>query len=197
MSAAVSTQIRIDAGYKQEDLYDLCEINGSLFAIFNKAILGQNIELDCGDYNVILLQPLQAHKNITIQAITVIALSRINARNGTLTIESTNKCIVLGAKLASKEPPFIQANGGVYEFDVSREVRQEIVESFTQAFTKKKSEESGPLLVEGLATIFGAIQDRMSGEESDQIRYADALKFFNVEIRKEAPPSSNETDSLK
>lgn len=161
--------------YKENEYFDVCEINGSKFALFSKQIKSsETLSIDLSDYNVIFLAPLQAEKNICVKAISVIALTTLNAEKGEIEINASGKFILLGGAIKSHLDNKISGNKGVFAFSVIKERLEMILGEFKEGISKKHS----PTIVDALMDTFDAIEDP-SGE-NEEIEIAKGFEFFNI-----------------
>lgn len=171
--------IRINTSYylQQNQPFDLCEINGSKFALFNKKIQNdKSIFIDLSDYNVVILAPLEAENNISIKAVSVIALSNLNAKRGETKIEASEKLIILGNPIQSYLDNNLSGTKGVYTYGIVKERLEMILEEFAEGISKQH----GPTIVDALVDTFDAIEDPSGENESPTIDMVKAFKFFNI-----------------
>lgn len=164
--------------YEPEPLYDLCELNGSKFAIFSKPINSdQEISLDFRNSNIVLLSPLEAETNITIKAISVIILANINSKKGAITILSKGKLINLGNTIFSMQKNLVSGDKGVIATFITTEKRETIKNTFNEAILKTDSK----LVVDALCQTYDACEDpyddNSEGFDIDQV-----FDFFDIPL---------------
>jgi hypothetical protein len=161
--------------YEQSEFFDVCEINGSKFALFSKHIEStMSISLDMSDYNVVLLAPLQAEKNISVKAVSVIVLTTLNAKNGKSEISASGKSILLGGGVISDLENTISGDKGVTTCGCIKERWEMILGEFKEGISNKH----GPTIVDALVHTYDAIVDPL--EENEDIDISKAFAFFNI-----------------
>ncbi len=164
--------------YKPEPFYDLCEINGSKFAIFRKPIESNlNISLDFTDHNVVFLSPLEAKTDIMIKAISVIVLANINSKEGASTILGTGKFLNLGNKIWSDKKNLISGDKGVFLTFIIPERREMIKNIFNEAILKK----DGELILDALCQTYDAYKDPYD-ENSEGFDIRQVFEFFDIPL---------------
>ena len=163
----------------------MCEINGSKFALFNKAIKSEEtLTIDLSDYSIVFLEPIEAEKNISIKAISVISLSTLITNHGETKINATEKIVSLGSKIKSESDNKIYGDKGVFISGVIKERLEMILEEFKKGI----SNQHGPTIVDALVETFDAIEDPSGENEGSSIDMAHAFEFFNISTE---PPLSN------
>lgn len=170
--------IRINTHYYRTEKYDVCEINGSKFAIFFKSLTSDNgdVYLDLGDYNIILLAPIEAQKNVKINGITVVAMDVIRAKTGTVEVKANRKFVNLGGEIRSVSDALLDGKLGVYSFGII----EERLDRIKALFQNGRAALNGPFVVDGLTEVFDAIDDPAAESESDTVKMSDVFKFFAI-----------------
>lgn len=160
--------------YKPIEHYELCEINGSKFALFNKQIeTEKSLNIELKDYNVVFLAPLKAKENIHIKAVSVIVLSNLKA-DGRIEIEASDKFIAIEAKLKSSRGHDIHAQGEIFLVDCEQDRKRMILEEFESGISERK----GVTIFEALVDTFDAIADPLG--ENETVDNLEAIEFFNI-----------------
>jgi hypothetical protein len=175
MAAAASGISITTSFYKKNEYFDVCEINGSKFALFSKQIESdKTLSINLSDYNVVLLAPVQSEENVLIKAISVIALSSLKAKKGETEINASGKFISLGSTIESHLDNKISGDKGVFFLDVIKERLEMILEEFDKGIL----DEHGPTIANALIHTFDAVEDP-SGENEDVDNFK-AFEFFNI-----------------
>lgn len=163
--------------YQPSPYFDVCEINGSKFALFNKAIdCDDNLSIDLSEYNVVFLAPIESKKNISIRAVSFIALSTITAKNGIADIHACGRVIMLGARIESHIPPTVSGDKGVHIYGIIKE-RQEMLLRLFQAGIAQLE---GLCVAKALAETIDAIEDPAWENEDTYIDVFKALEYFSI-----------------
>jgi hypothetical protein len=175
MATSPSGGIPITTSFYKNEYFDVCEINGSKFALFNKQIEArENLNIDLSNYNVVFLAPLVAGNNILIKAVSVIALNTLNAQRGECQIKASEKAIFLGATVKSNLDIKIHGVKGVFTCGCIRGRWNMLLEEFNTGISNMH----GPTIVNALINTFDAIEN--PSEESEDINTFKAFEFFNI-----------------
>jgi hypothetical protein len=156
----------------------VCTINGSNFVLFHQPIGGDvgNTEIDLEGYNLVILDPVTAGKNVVIRATHIIVLSHITAISGQVQIKAEGKCIDLGSKIRGRQDPDISGKLGVH----SSAILEDRLDLITFLFREAAAEEDGKKCVEALAKCYDAIQDPYGEREQETNDIPEVLTFFGL-----------------
>ncbi len=168
--------------HKYHKFFDVCEINGSKFALFNNPLYSNNfspnVTIDLADYNIILLAPLTAEGSISIEALSVVVLSALNAKKGEIRVTVPGKCIALDGKINGYRNNLIEAGQGFYSVAIPEEPFKMILEGFRKGMTNK----NGEIIADALIETFDVIQDPFGENDNPCIDIKEAFEFFNISI---------------
>ncbi len=174
---AAGTGIRLDTVFRRYvDGFDECEVNGVKFALFTEARnYPTNLTIDLPDRNVVILAPLEAEGNITIRAISIIALNNLTSRQGEINVLASGRWISLGAQVSSFKDNKIRSTLDCLFLPIVLERSEMIKREFTEGFSERK----GQKILDALADTFDAVHNP-DPEEGEDIEYAEVFRFFNI-----------------
>lgn len=154
--------------------FDVCEINGSKFALFSKTLRSsENLCIDLSDHHVIFLAPQYAKNIIRVNAISMIALTTLNAEEGEIQINANGKCVLLGGKMNSRHTKLVVSNQ-VFAISVLEERLDMILGMFNEGILNSR----GFTILEALMETFDAIEDPEWKKKS--IDTLKAFQFFGL-----------------
>lgn len=164
--------------YNHGQYFDVCEINGSKFAFFSKHIYSnEHLNIDLKDHNIVFLAPVEAEKNISINAISVIALSSFQTKNGGTEIHGSGKLFMLGSSIISKLDNKLIFKNDTLSVPVITERKEMIIDEFQKGISNKH----GLTIVDALVETFDALVDPYGeNRENSNIDIAEAFKFFDI-----------------
>lgn len=96
----------------------LVSINDAIFAIVHSPLKSQGpIRLDCEEWSLILLAPIQSKTDIDISAINIISLNEIQSEEGIVNIHASNRLLKFAH--ATKSPESVNEVGehGKFQFE--------------------------------------------------------------------------------
>ncbi|MDR3623657.1 MAG: hypothetical protein P4L16_00750 [Chlamydiales bacterium] len=157
-------------------LYDVCDINGSLFAIFYRAMQFEGeANIDLENYSLVFLKSVEANK-ISIKAVNVIFLNSIRSRTDEINVKVSGKVILLGSEVRAFGAGCIEADGGFHSSCTINDQREQIQKVFMDGVR----EDDGTFIVDGLVETIDVLKDCMG--ERERISASDALQFLGVSI---------------
>lgn len=161
--------------YKYNEFFDVCEINGSKFALFSKSIeCNDPLSIDLCEYNVIFLAPIQVEEHLYVKAISVLALTTLNSKKGRNEINASEKFISLGSTTCSYSTNRISGDMGCLFISCITERLEMISNEFKEGISNMH----GPTIVNALVQAFSAIDDPSDEKEVTDI--SEAFDFFKI-----------------
>jgi len=170
----------------QDEEFLVLRINGLKFAIFDKPITSSEaLTIDLQNYNVIFLSSVEAKKDITIQAITIICFNSLYTSQGKTSLYASDKLLIFIKDNQSRN--FLKggcliAKEGVFGRSLDGDVLQGLIEKFENGVDG----DDARLLSK---TLFTAVRFAMRREEEN---FFDEMRFLGVPIIERHKPDVKE-----
>lgn len=93
----------------------LVDVNGTMFAVLFGPLSSEGpINLQCEDWNLILVAPIRSAADVHIQGVNVACLGQVESTGGQVSIEAAQRLIYHGASVESRLPR--RCEGGLGEW---------------------------------------------------------------------------------
>lgn len=176
--------IRTVYGTLPNNPYDLCMINGSSLAIFNRDIGSEDLLIDLKDWNVVILSKITSQKNIRIKAGNVFVMNALHAITGKIEIVA-QRYINLGAVLHSARPISFKTNE-VLDLNISTNYKEWILSRFRQGIHQFDAKP----IIKALTRVYDAVinpdlaalNDVEEDVPDDITLYMNTMMFFSIPL---------------
>ena len=178
---AVSSSIYVKVFLENEEILGnqslVLNVNNVRFTIIDRAILSLDpLKIDLQDRNIIIISPIKSNSSVQISAVSIIALSTIEAM-GPLCMKAKNKLTYMGTQVLGhlKGGALVGMNGMNFK-SMDAEVLQGLVEKFENGIDTRNPRLLIKSLVESIREVM--TNDSEEEEHSDE----EILRYLGVPI---------------
>lgn len=172
MAAPVKDFLINTSFYTTDERYEVCEINGSKFALFFKAYDVVDVNIDLPEYNIVIMSPLISVNNIAIKAINILVLAEMQANCGHTHLVATGKFICFRPINSFAENIITHHHGHHLIYPT-----EEKLEAILSRFKAGISQKHGLAIVEALKLTVNFIEDPL---KSDDLDATEAFAFLRI-----------------
>lgn len=167
--------LRTQIAHRQQ--YDVFVVNNQNFAIVHEPLSSQGtLTVDLTDYNVILLAPIEAEKDISVMAQTIIVMSNVTSHQGQSKLLATGRLFVLGAEIKSRGDNLISGDMGIDLLPAILERKEYICQEMKEGLERNDPNQ----IVDALVEIVDAIKDPLGESEDYEIDLLESLSQLQI-----------------
>ncbi len=167
---------------KEDHRLQLVKINDSIFAIFHTKLESDGpINLQCEDWNLVLLAPIKSKEEVHIAGKNIICLNEIISEAKKVQLSTTDQLLCL-----TPQPPYFSVNENVEQFHHLEDDAAAFL-YYYQLFSKlvamckdKKNSSVEQMQKEFLTGLCGLAAKAIDG--SGDVDLFDILKFWKIEL---------------